>query len=249
MLGNQQPIPIKEIYGILLGLNNKLLQIDSIFDPEIEKLAKETAEANDIIGENQKEDFSKKIMIGNLDTFPLLQVDAFSLLREIQDKTVTDLREAIDNAFNGRDITQYTHAQSVELLRVLSLMSGYVSQFTNLAEKNKKDYSITEPVILVLKLLTKRIKKEQQKTYHISLNLLQRATKDVPTLQIYDLTFKPIFGYTTYSDSSQSAYPQYQEFCQNLKETSDRWFNAGGYLGNRRFEQFKPSANSFRWII
>jgi hypothetical protein len=245
MQSNNQKISILETKEILLQLNGKLLQIDSMFDPEIEKLAQETIDNAVSIKKSQKEDIYTKIMVGGLDTFPLLHLDSFTLLRELQDKTVKTLGESIDNARVGIDITQYTYAQSVEIMRVLSFMSGYVSLFTDLAQKNTRKLSIEESVILLFRHLTQRIKREQRKAYQISQDLLQKAAIDAPTVKTYDLTFRPVLGYVT----SYNLPSTYKEFRQDLKKTSDGWFAAGAIYGKRRFEQFKPSENTFRWIV
>jgi hypothetical protein len=245
MQSTNQALSIEETKEILLRLNGKLLQIDSMFDPEIEKLAQETIDTAVSIKKSQKEDVYKKIMIGGLDTFDLLHLDSFTLLRELQDKTIKTLNVAINNARSGIDTTQYTHTQSVEITRVLSFMAGYVSQFTDFAQKNARKLSIEEPVILLLRHLTQRIKKEQRKAYQISHDLIQKAANDVPTVKTYDFTFRPVLGYVTYSGLP----PTYQEFYQDLKKTSDSWFAAGAIYGKRRFEDFKPSENTFRWIV
>jgi hypothetical protein len=240
-----QALSIDEIQDILLQLNGKLVQIDLKFDPEIEKLAQETIDSAASIQKSQKEDVSKKLMFSGMETFDLLHFDYFTLLRELQDKTIKTLNVAINNARYGIDTTQYTHTQSVEITRVSSFIFGYVSQFACLAQKDARKLSIEESVVLLLRYLTQNIKKEQKKAYEISQDLLHKATKDVPTVKTYKPTFRPILGYTT-----NNGLPEmYQEFCQDLEKTSNAWSATGALYGMRRFKQFKPSENTFRWIV
>lgn len=245
MLGNEHSISIEETRGILLGLSKKILLIDTKFEPEIMKLAEETVKTLPTIKESEREDYLNKIIFGSVNTFPVLHVDAFTLLTESQYKTERGLSEAIVSAMDGKDITQYTHAQNVELLRVLSLMSGYVAKFTALAEQYKNP-SFDNSAILLFRYLIKKIKREQQKTFQISVDLLPKANKKPPIVKTYDFTLKPICGYT----SCYTLPPyDYSDFCQDLKKTSDEWFTAGVYLAVRRFKQFGTPPDTHTWIV
>ena len=237
---------LSETQLMLLFLRQKLMIIEKKHEPKIENLANETVNAiSENYSESEKHDLSRKLIHENFQTFSVLKVEMPSLLKESRKIMEDSLNEATTRVLQGEDITQITCAQSLELLKEYSFLAGLESQLAIFAHVYKEKTPDGKFQYYFLRFLIQKTKCEQQKTFQISHDLLQKAVKESPKITDVILTFDPLLGYVT-GDGIPDSYSRFREA---LKKTSDEWFNMGRYFGLRRYRSIRESTHTYDAVV
>jgi hypothetical protein len=196
---NEQLSSIEKTRETLSFLRTKLMIIDSKYEPDIKKLAEEAVAVLPMsIQQEEKPDIVKQLLLEtfnpNFETFPVLEIEMSTLLREVRQIGVRSLDMPTVSASKEEDITYHTYAQYVELLKELSFISGYISQLSVVTNHIKEKTPFGKFWHLFLNLLLKKTKNEQQKAFQVSYDLLQKAKKESPQISDITITFRPLLG-------------------------------------------------------
>jgi len=236
---------LSKILGELLTLNKELRVIDKTDQPIIQRKAEQVIDALSVqMTETGRQASIRSLRLGNYDTFGVLSIDASSFIRDIDVLMRDSLEGLAVNLVDGNDITPYTLAQSIELLKESSFMYGYLTNMTMAAIAYETKTPLGKFWMFLLNYVKIITANQQKKSYAVSYRFLEKVAKERQQITDVQIDFKPLFGYNT-----TDGVPDNSDFLGGLDDTTQKYFEAGKDYASTYFRKIKTIDQPFSGIV